>query len=92
MSNVAQLEKLVSDADAVVNRIAQGPKGKQRLIISILGGLVTKEVPPRGTLSEDATTVTAAAQRMVMTAKMLTGQPARHLSSLRSSGQSPSHR
>ena len=81
MSSVAQFEKLVTDAGAVANRIAQGPRGEERLIISVGGGLITKEVPLRGKFSEDAATVTAAAERMVTTAKMLTGKPARNLSS-----------
>ena len=93
MSNVAQFEKLVTDAGAVADRIAQGPKGEERLIISVRGGLIAKEVPLSGKFSEDAATVRAAAERMVTTANMLTGKPARNLSSpspreSRSSGRS----
>lgn len=41
-----------------------------------------KEVLLRGEFSEDAATVTAAAEQMVVAVKMLTGEPARSLSSL----------
>lgn len=51
--------------------------------------MITKEVLLRGNFSEDAATVTAAAERMVTTAKMLTGKPARNLSS--SSPREASH-
>ena len=90
MSNVEQFEKLVSEAGAVVNHIAHGPKGEE-LVISVRGGLITKAIPLHGKFNEDAANVTAAAERMVITAKMLTGQPARHLSSSRSN-QSPRRR
>jgi len=90
MSNVAQFEKLVSEVGAVANYIARGPKGEE-LIISVSGGLITKASPLHGRFDEDAANVTAAAERMVITAKMLTSQPARHLSSSRSN-QSPSRR
>ena len=45
MSNVAQFEKLVTDAGAVADRIAQGPKGEERLIISVRGGLERRRFP-----------------------------------------------
>ena len=80
MSNVEQFARLVSDAGATVDRITQGPGG-ERLFISVRGGLIMKEIPLRGEFSEDASNVRAAAEQMVMAAKMLTGEPARNLSS-----------
>ena len=91
MSSLEQFETLVSDAGAVANRIARGPRGEERLVISVGGGL--KEIPLHVKFSEDAATVTAAAERMVTTAKMLTGKPARNLSSSSPrESQSSSHR
>jgi hypothetical protein len=90
MSNVEQFEKLVSETGAVANHIAHGPNGEE-LIISVRGGLITKAIPLHGRFDEDAANVTAAAERMVITAKMLTSQPARFLSSSRNN-QSPSRR
>jgi hypothetical protein len=62
-----------------------GPKGAERLVIRTPGGLITIDVPLKGELSGDIENATAAANKIVASAKVLTADPARHLSS--ASGQ-----
>ena len=62
-----------------------GPKGAERLVIRTPGGLITIDVPLKGELSGDIENATAAANKIVASAKVPTADPARHLSS--ASGQ-----
>ena len=48
MSNVEQFEKAVTDAGAVAMRVMRQPNGSERLVIQTPGGLITREVPLRG--------------------------------------------
>jgi hypothetical protein len=64
-------------------RIMRGPKGGERPIIQAPGGLITREVPLIGNLSQDILLATTAAKEIVASAKRLTAAPARTLSSSR---------
>jgi hypothetical protein len=81
MANVEQFEKAVTEAGAVAMRIMRGPKGAERLIIQTPGGLITREVPLRGDLGIDIQAAATSAQEVVASAKNLTGNPSRNLSS-----------
>jgi hypothetical protein len=80
MSNLEQFEKVVTEAGAKVTRIERGPKGAERLIIQPLGGLITREVPLKGDFGKDIQDAAAAAQQIVASARSLTANPSRHLS------------
>jgi hypothetical protein len=80
MSNVEQFEKAVTEAGAVAMRIMPGPRGTERLVIQTPGGLVTRQVPLRGDPGTDIQTVTTSAKEIVASAKRLTADPARNLS------------
>lgn len=84
MANVEQFERVVTEAGAVATRIMRGPKGAERLVIQTPGGLITREVPLRGDLSEDIQAATISAQEIVASATSLTADPARNLSASRS--------
>jgi hypothetical protein len=84
MANVDQFERAVTEAGAVAMHIMRGPTGAERLVIQTPGGLITKEVPLRGDLGKDIQAATTAAQQIVASAKSLTANPARDLSSSRS--------
>ena len=81
MSNVEQFEKAVTDAGAVAMRITRRPNGSERLVIQTLGGLITREVPLRGDLSQDVQAATTSAKEIVASARHLTSPPARTLTS-----------
>ncbi len=81
MSNVQQFEKAVTEAGAVAMRIMRGSRGAERLVIQTPGGLITKEVPLRGDLGIDIQHATTSAQEIVASAKNLTADPSRNLSS-----------
>jgi hypothetical protein len=83
MSNVEQFEKVVTKAGAEAMRITRGPKGAERLIIQTRGGFITREVPLRGDLDRDIQDATASAKEIVASAKSLTAEPARNLSTTR---------
>jgi hypothetical protein len=85
MENLEQLKKAVAEAGAEVAGIERGPKGVARLVIRTPGGLITIGVPLKGELSRDIENATAAANKIVASAKVLGADPARHLSA--SSGQ-----
>jgi len=53
MSNVEQFKRAVADVGAVAIRVIRRPDGSERLVIQTLGGLITREVPLRGDLSQD---------------------------------------
>ena len=81
MSNVEQFEKAVTEAGAVAMRIMRCAKGAERLVVQTPGGLITKEVPLRGDLGIDIQHATTSAREIVATAKNLTADPSRNLSS-----------
>jgi hypothetical protein len=81
MSNVEQFEKAVTEAGAVAMRIMRGTRGAERLVIQTPGGLISKEAPLRGDLGIDIQHATASAREIVATAKNLTADPSRNLSS-----------
>ena len=81
MSKVEQFEQVVTEAGAVAMRIMRGPRGAERLIIQTPGGLITKEVPLIGDLGEDLPHAATSAGEIVASAKNLTAEPARSLSS-----------
>jgi hypothetical protein len=83
MSNVEQFENVVTEAGAEAMRIMRGPKGGERLIIQTPGGLMTREVPLIGDLSQDILLATTSAKEIVATTKRLTAAPVRTLSSSR---------
>jgi hypothetical protein len=83
MSNVEQFEKAVTEAGAAALRIMRGPKGAERLVIQTPGGLITREVPLRGDLGKDIQDATTSAKEIVASAKRLTAEPARTLSTTR---------
>jgi hypothetical protein len=89
MENLEQLKKAVAEAGAEVAGIERGPNGAQRLVIRTPGGLITIGVPLKGELSRDTENATAAADKIVASAKVLTADPARHLSA--ASGQKRQH-
>ena len=80
MANVEQFEKVVTEAGAAAMRIMRGPRGGERLVIQTPGGLITREVPLRGDLGKDIQAVTTSAREIVASAKSLTANPARALS------------
>src|ERR1700733_6096117 len=81
MANVEQFEKAVTEAGAVAMRIMRGAKGAERLVVQTPGGLITKEVPLRGDLGIDIQHATTSAREIVASAKNLTADPSRNLSS-----------
>ena len=81
MSNVEQFKKAVADAGAVAIRVIRRPDGSERLVIQTLGGLITREVPLRGDLSQDVQAATTSAKEIVASARYLTSPPSRNLSS-----------
>jgi hypothetical protein len=83
MSNVEQFRNAVTDAGAEAMRIMRGPKGSERLIIQTPGGLITREVPLRGDLGKDIQDAIISAKEIVASAKSLTADPARNLSTTR---------
>jgi hypothetical protein len=83
MANVEQSEKAVTEAGAAALRIVRGARGAERLVIQTPGGLITKEVPLRGDLGKDIQDATTSAKEIVATAKRLTAEPARNLSTAR---------
>ena len=80
MENLQRLNKAVTEAGAEVAGIEHGPEGAERLMIRTPGGLVTVGVPLKGELSGDLENATAAANKIVASAKVLTAGPARYLS------------
>ena len=80
MSAVEQFEKAVTEAGAVALRIERKPQGGERLVIQTRGGLITRGVPLKGDLGQDIQDATAAAKQIVASAKSLTAEPARNLS------------
>jgi hypothetical protein len=80
MENLEQLKKAVTEAGAEAAGIERDPKGAERLVIRTLGGLITIGVPLKGELSGDIENAIAAANRIVASKKILTADPARHLS------------
>jgi hypothetical protein len=80
MENLEQLKKAVTRAGAEAAGIERGPNGAERLVIRTLGGLITIGVPLKGELSTDIENATAAANKIVASSKVLTADPARHLS------------
>jgi hypothetical protein len=80
MSNVEQFEKVVTEAGAKATRIERGHNGAERLIIETPGGLVTREVPLKGDFGKDIQEAKAAAQQIVASARSLTANPSRNLS------------
>jgi hypothetical protein len=83
MSNVEQFEKVVTEARAEATRIERGPKGAEQLIIQTPGGLITRKVLLKGDLVRDIQDATASAKEIVASAKGLTAEPARNLSTAR---------
>ena len=83
MANVEQFERVITEAGAVAMRITQGPRGAERLVIQTPGGLITKEVPLRGDLGKDIQDATTSAKEIVASAKRLTAEPSRNLSTAR---------
>ena len=80
MADVAQFERVVTEAGAVAMRIIRGPRGAERLVIQTPGGLITRDVPLRGDLSKDIEAAATSAQEVVASAKRLTAAPATSLS------------
>jgi hypothetical protein len=80
MENLEQLKKTVAAAGAEVAGIERGPNGAERLVIRTPGGLITIGVPLKGELGRDIENAAAAASKIVASAKILTADPARHLS------------
>jgi hypothetical protein len=80
MENLELLKKAVTEAGAEAGGIERGPRGAERLVIRTLGGLITIGVPLKGELSRDIENATVAANRIVASAKVITADPARHLS------------
>lgn len=80
MSNVEQFERVVTEAGAKAMRIDRGPKGAERLIIQTPDGLITRGVPLRGNFGKDVQDATMSAKEIVESAKRLTAEPARDLS------------
>ena len=81
MANVEQFEKVVTEAGAVAMRIMRGPRGAERLVIQTPGGLITREVPLRGDPGKDIPAAATSAREIVASAKNLTADPSRNLSS-----------
>jgi hypothetical protein len=81
MSNVEQFKKAVAEAGAVAIRVIRRPDGSERLVIQTLGGLIKREVPLRGDLSQDVQAATTSAKEIVASARYLTSPPARTLTS-----------
>jgi hypothetical protein len=81
MSNVEQFRIAVIAAGAEAKGIERGPRGAERLVISTLGGLITKEVPLKGEFDQDIENVASEARHIVARAKILTAEPATKLSS-----------
>ena len=79
MAKVEQFEKAVSEAGAVAMHIMRGPRGGERLVIQTPGGLITREVPLCGDLGKDIQAVATSAREIVVSAKNLTANPARAL-------------
>jgi hypothetical protein len=79
MANVEQFEKVVTEAGAVATRIMRGARGVERLVIQTPSGLITREVPLRGDLGKDIQAAATSAQEIVASAKRLTANPARSL-------------
>jgi hypothetical protein len=79
MANLGQFEDAVTEVGAEAVGIKRGPKG-ERLVITIAGGLITKEVPLTDDLVKDIERAKAAAARSVTAARSLTGVAARNLS------------
>jgi hypothetical protein len=69
----------LTEAGAEAIGIKRGPEG-ERLVITIDGRLITKEVPLTGDLLKDIACAKAAAARSVIAARSLTGAAARNLS------------
>jgi hypothetical protein len=80
MENLEQLKETVGAAGAEVAGIERGPKGADRLVIRTQGGLITIGVPLKGELGRDIETAATAASKIVASARILTADPARHLS------------
>ena len=81
MANVAQFERVVTEAGAVAMRIMRGPREAERLVIQTPGGLITRDVPLRGDLDKDIQAAATSAKEIVASAKRLTADPSRNLSS-----------
>src|ERR1700750_434743 len=81
MSYVEQFKKAVADAGAVAIRGIRRPDGSERLVIQTLGGLITREVPLRGDLSQDVQAAATSGQEIVASTRFLTSPPARTLTS-----------
>jgi hypothetical protein len=81
MANVAQFERVVTEAGAVALRIMRGPRGAERLVIQMPDGLITRDVPLRGDLDKDVQAAATSAKEIVASAKRLTAAPATSLSS-----------
>ena len=79
MANVEQFEKAVTEVGAVAMSIIRGPRGGERLVIQMPGGLITREVPLHGDLDKDIQAATISAREIVASAKSLTANPARSL-------------
>jgi hypothetical protein len=80
MENPEQFRRTVTEAGAEVAGIERGSKGVERLVIRTPVGLITIGVPLKGELSKDIENAAAAANKIVARAKILTADPARHLS------------
>ena len=80
MANVAQFERVVTEAGAVAMRIMRGPREAERLVIQTPGGLITRDVPLRGDLDKDIQAAATSAKEIVASARSLTANPARNLS------------
>jgi hypothetical protein len=80
MSDLEQFKKVVTEAGAEAARNERRPSGAEQLIIRTPGGLMTREIPLKGDLDKDIQDATAAARRIVASAKSLTAKPARSLS------------
>lgn len=81
MSNIEQFEKAVTDAGALAMHIMRRPNGSELLVIQTPGGLITRQVPLRGDVSEDVEAAAASAREIVTSARHLTSPPARNLTS-----------
>jgi hypothetical protein len=72
IENLEQLKKAVTEAGAEAAGVERGAKGAQRLVIRALGRLITIGVSLKGELSRDIENATAAANKIVASAKALT--------------------
>jgi hypothetical protein len=79
VASLGQFEDALTEAGAEAAGIKRGPEG-ERLVITIGGGLITKEVPLTDDLLKDIERAKAAAARSVTVARSLTGVAARNLS------------